>query len=94
MLYVDESSERDNLLQYEEPSDLTYTGATFANGEDVRLTSYHDDGRRTSGVNEELFNSDSDEEVAFDLSEYKSLNQVDVDVKALLKTRNPTNHES
>ena len=55
---------------------------------------YHDDGRRTSGVNEELFNSDSDEEVAFDLSEYKSPNQVDVDVKALLKTRNPTNHES
>ena len=55
---------------------------------------YHDDGRRASGVNEEFFNSDSDEEVAFDLSEYKSLNQVDVDVKALLKTRNPTNHES
>lgn len=92
-MYVDESSERDNLLQYEEPSDL-YTGATFANGEDVRLTSYHGDGRRTtSAVNDELLNSDSDEEVAFDLSEYKSPNQVDVDVKALLKTRNP-NHQS
>ena len=93
-MYVDESSERDNLLQYEEPSDL-YTGATFVNNEDVQLTSYNSDGRNTSeGVNDALLNSDSDdEEVAFDLSEYKSSNQVDVDVKALLRTRNP-NHES
>ena len=78
MLYVDESNEsneRDNLLQYEEPSEI-YTGATFVNTEDIKLNSNQHEGQpknmSTSGSSR--FDSDSSdgEDVAFDMSKYKS----------------------
>ncbi|XP_066923279.1 palmitoyltransferase ZDHHC20-B-like [Clytia hemisphaerica] len=87
LLYIDESNERDNLLDYEEPS-AVYTGATFVNGGDIKLNGYLDgpgDGERNRSVSD---SDDSDEEIAFDLSQHKRNNgQTNVDMTTLLRTR-------
>jgi len=77
LLCVEDCSERDTLLGYEEPSTV-YTGATFVNGGDIKLNGYLDGTHRSGGL--VTSDDDSDEEVAFDLSEVKK-NQVNVDMK-------------
>jgi len=74
-------------LDYEEPS-AVYTGATFVNGGDIKLNGYLDgpgDGERNRSVSD---SDDSDEEIAFDLSQHKRNNgQTNVDMTTLLRTR-------
>ena len=92
MLFIDESNERDNLLDYEEPS-AVYTGATFVNGGDIKLNGYLD-GPGDRGGRSVSDSDDSDEEIAFDLSQHRRNNgQTNIDMTALLRTRNE-NQES
>ena len=86
LLYVEECNERDTLLENEEPT-AVYTGSTFVNGEDIRLNQYLDQQQHSASED------DSDVEVTFDLSKVKRMNQVNVDTKALLQTRDE-NQES
>ena len=77
LLYVEDCSERDTLLDYEEPS-AVYTGATFVNGGDIKLNGYLDGaGNSKRSVTSD---DDSDEEVAFDLSQARK-SQTNVDMK-------------
>ena len=62
---LDNTTERDTLLGYEEPAAI-YTGATFVNGDEINLNGYL--GRSS------LTDDDDDEDVAFDLSSMKKTN--------------------
>lgn len=79
----DNTSERDTLLGYEEPAAI-YTGATFVNGDDIKLNGYVG---RTLSVSDN--DDDDEEEIAFDMSDARrTKNHVTVDMtSALLRSR-------
>ena len=95
LLYVDDDdqrldnvSERDALLAYEEPASV-YTSATFVNGEDIKLNGYL--GRTLSDEDDD----EDEEEIAFDVSAIKGKSQsngrghvsVDMMKSSLLRSR-------
>ncbi|XP_057313532.1 palmitoyltransferase ZDHHC15B-like isoform X1 [Hydractinia symbiolongicarpus] len=73
------SSERDVLLNYEEPTAI-YTGAHFVNSADIKLNGYLGKGRSLSD------DDDEEEDVAFDASELHRTRHVSLDMQDLISS--------